>query len=88
MRTRFDFVTFLTLLTNHRRFASVFAPHVAGQNVQLGPVLGHRAASAPLTQNFDNFLVAQRRTAICILHQVEDHFFDAGVAHRRADCSL
>src|SRR5439155_21891736 len=79
------------LLTNHRQSASILPPHVARQNVQFGAVLGHSASrdrNASLGQNFDDLLVAQRRVAILVFHQIEDSFFYAGVAHRFASGSL
>ncbi len=42
----------------------IFLTHVAGENVQLGPVFGHRTArdrDATFAENLDNFLVAQWR---------------------------
>ena len=48
------------------RGASILPPHVARQNIQLGPVFRDRASrdrDAALAENFDDFLVAQRRAA-------------------------
>ena len=64
---------------------------MARQNIQFGAVLGHRAArdgNAALSQNFDDLLVAQRRAARLVLHQIKDGFFHACVAHRFARSSL
>src|SRR5437879_3109669 len=67
-----------------RAEASVPPPHVARQNIQLGPVLGDGASrdrNAALAQNLDDLLVAKRRVALLALDQIEDCFFHAGVAH-------
>src|SRR5688572_11262093 len=65
----------------------VFPPHVARQNIQLGAVFCNGAArdwNSAFTQDLDNFLVAQRRGAVLGLHQIEDRFLHARVAHRFA----
>ncbi len=63
----------------------VLPPHVAGKNIQFSAIFRDCAAcdrDSALAQNLDNLLVAQRRIALFAFHQVQNPFFDAGIAHR------
>src|SRR4029453_6817902 len=64
---------------------SIFPPHVAWENVQLGAVFGDGASrngNAALAQNLDDLVIAQRRAAALMFHAVENGLFPAGVNPR------
>src|SRR5438067_12785067 len=70
---------------------SILPAHVAWENVHLGTILGDGASrngNAALAQNLDDLVIAQRRAAALMLHEVENALFHAGVAQRFTGRSL
>src|SRR6266478_8655810 len=70
---------------------SILPAHVAWENVHLGTILGDGASrngNAALAQDLDNLVIAQRRAAALMLHEVENGLLHADIAQRFAGRSL
>ncbi len=65
--------------------ASILPPHMAWQNIELIAIFRHGAPgdrNAALAENLDHLVIAQRRAAILVFHQVKNGFFHTDVAQR------
>src|SRR6266480_2703895 len=70
---------------NVRAAASILPPHVARQNVELIAIFRYGAPgdrNAAFRQNLDDLVIAQRRAAILVLHEIENRSFHADGAQR------